>query len=135
MARSKGLIESIRLLFGRQRDDLIPLPPGYDTQIYNEVMSRISIPEQQTRIIRAAFQLEQLWQYGDLSHIPRVIIMFEETYPHLERMSDLEIYSSKWLTELIAALQLTAKITGNQVQLAEEIERLMHDAELLDMSG
>lgn len=58
--------------------------------------------------------------------------MFEATYPHLERMADLEIYSSGWLAELIAALQLTAKFTGNQVQLAEEIERLMRDVELLN---
>ena len=95
-------------------------------------MTRISIPEQQTRIIRTAYQLTQLWQYGDLSHIPHVMIMFEATYPHLERMADLEIYSSGWLTELIAAMQLTAKFTGNQSQLAAEIERLMCDAELLD---
>lgn len=132
MAGSKGIIESIRLLFGRRSDDLIPLPEGYDSQIYSEIMSRISIPEQQTRLIRATFQLAQLWQSGDLSRIPRVIIMFESTYPHLERMADLEIYSSGWLAELIVALQLTAKFTGNQPQLAEEIERLMHNVEQLE---
>lgn len=132
MARSKGIIESIRLLFGRHKDNLIPLPPGYDAQIYTDVMTRVSGPEQQTRLIRATFQLAQLWQYGELSHIPRIMVMFEATYPHLERMADLEIYSSDWLIELIAALQLTAKFTGNQSQLAEEIDRLMRDAELLD---
>ena len=98
-------------------------------------MQRVSIPERQTRIIRTTFQLAELWQYGDLSHIPRVMIMFEATYPHLERMADLEIYSSTWLFELIAALQITAKVTGNQGQLAEEIDRLMRDVELLDNTG
>lgn len=132
MGRSKGIIESIRILFGRRREELIPLPTGFDEQIYSEVMTRVSLPVQQTRIIHSAFQLVKLWQYGELSHIPRVMVMFEETYPHLERMAGLEIYSSGWLTELIAALQLTAGFTGNQSQLAEEIERLMRDAEQLD---
>ena len=132
MARTKGIIESIRLLFGQRREELIPLPPGYDAEIYTEVMSRVTLPERQTRLIRASFQLAQLWQHGELSHIPRVMIMFEATYPHLERMADLEIYSSDWLTELIAALQLTAKLTGNQSQLTDEIGRLMQDAEQLD---
>ena len=125
-------MESIRLLFSRRREELIPLPPGFDEQIYSEVMTRVSLPEQQTRIIRSAFLLANLWQYGELSRIPHVMIMFEATYPHLERMSDLEIYSSGWLAELIAALQLTARFTGKQSQLAEEIERLMRDAEQLD---
>ena len=127
-----GIIKSIRLLFGRRRDDLIPLPAGYDAQIYNAVMLRIAVPERQTRVMRAAFQLAQLWQYGDLSHIPRVMIMIEATYPYLERMADLDVYSPDWLAELIAAMQLTAKYTGNQDQLSEEIDRLLRDAELLN---
>lgn len=135
MAQTMGIIESIRLLFSHRKDDLIPLPAGYDSQIYSEVMMRIAAPEQQSKVMRAAFQLAQLWQYGDLAHIPRVMVMVEATYPHLERMADLEVYTTDWLSELTAAMQLTAEFTGNHDQLSEEIDRLLHDAEVLNKPG
>ena len=85
-------------------------------------------PEQQTKVLRTTFHLTQLWKGGNSAHIPQVIVMVEATYPHLEHMADLEIFSSDWLAELATVLQLTADSADDLVSQSEQFKELLREA-------
>ena len=122
-----SIIDRIRRLFGRS-NDLIALPEGFDSQIFSQVIVRAETPEQKTKVMHTAFQLAQLWKDGNQAHVPRVMVMIDATYPHLERMADLEAYGSDWLSELAAAMQVTADSADDLVRQSEEIDRLLRDS-------
>lgn len=125
--RIMTIIDRIRRLFGRG-DELIPLPEGFDSQIFSQVMVRAETREQQAKVMRTALQLAQLWKDGDQAHLPRAMVMVEATYPHLERMADLEVYGSDWLSELAAAMQATADSADDLVWQSKETAQLLRDA-------
>ncbi len=122
-----SIIDRIRKFFGRS-DELIPLPEGFDSKIFSQVMVRAKTPEQQTKVAHTAFYLARLWKDGNSAHIPQVMAMVEATYPHLERMADLEPLSSDWLAELATAMQLTAESADDLVRETEEIDQLLRAA-------
>jgi len=121
------MFDSIRKLFKRS-DDFIPLPKGFDSKIFRQVMVQAITPEQQTKVLRTTFHLTQLWKGGNSAHIPQVIVMVEATYPHLEHMADLEIFSSDWLAELATVLQLTADSADDLVSQSEQFKELLREA-------
>ena len=122
-----SIIDRIRRLFGRS-DDLIPLPEGFDSQIFGEVIVRAETPEQKTKVMHTAFQLAQLWKDSNQAHLPRVMVMIDATYRHLERMADLEAYGPAWLAELAAAIQVTADSADDLVRQSADIDRLLRNA-------
>lgn len=91
-------------------------------------MVRAETPEQRVKVMRTACRLAQLWEDGNQAHIPRLMVMIEATYPHLERMADLEVYSSDWLAELATAMQVTANSTDDFARQSEEFDQLLRDA-------
>ncbi len=121
------MFDNIRKLLKRN-DEFIPLPLGLDSKIFNQVMVQAITPEQQTKVLRTAFHLTQLWKYGNTAHIPQVIVMVEATYPHLERMADLEIFGSDWLAELATVMQLTSDSADGLVSQSEQFEQLLREA-------
>jgi len=122
-----SIIDRIRKFFGHS-DELIPLPEGFDSQIFSQVMVRAKTPEQRTKVAQTAFYLARLWKDGESAHIPQVMVMVEATYPHLEQMANLEPLSSDWLTELATVMQLTADSADDLVRETEEINQLLQAA-------
>jgi hypothetical protein len=121
------MFDSIRKLFKRS-DDFIPLPEGFDSEIFRQVMVRAISPEQQTKVLRTTYHLTQLWKYGNAAHIPQVIVKVKTNYPHLKRMADLEIFSSDWLAELATVMQLTADSADVQESQSEQFKQLLREA-------
>ena len=121
------MFHNIRKLFKRS-EDFIPLPAGFDSKIFREVMERAITPEQQTKVLRTTYHLTRLWSGGNAAHIPQVVVMVEATYPHLEHMADLEIFSSEWLAELATVMQLTAASADVLVSQSEQFRQLLHEA-------
>lgn len=121
------MFDNIRKLL-KQSDKSIPLPAGFDPKIFSLVMERAISPEQQTKVLRTAYHLSQLWKGGDASHIPQVIVMVEATYPHLERMADLEIFGTDWLAELATVIQLTAGSADSLAGQSEQFKQLLWEA-------
>jgi len=121
------IIDRIRKLFGRN-DELIPLPEGFDSKIFSQVMSRAKTPEQQAKVAHTAFYLAHLWKDGDSAHIPQVMVMVEAVYPHLERMADLDPSSTDWLTELSTVIKLTADSADDLVRETEEVNQVLRAA-------
>ena len=91
-------------------------------------MEQAITPEQQTKVLRTAFHLTQLWKGGNTAHIPQVIVKVEATYPHLERMADLEIFGSDWLAELATVIQLTSDSADGLVSQLEQFEQILREA-------
>lgn len=121
------MFAALRKLFKRN-DDFIPLPPGYDPEVFNSVLARAISPEQQTRVLRTAYHLTQLWNGEKTAHIPRIIVMVEASYPHLERMSDLEIFSDEWLAELAIVIKYTTGSADGLVGQSEQFKQLLREA-------
>jgi hypothetical protein len=121
------MFDNIRKLLKRN-DEFIPLPVGLDSKIFNQVMVQAITPEQQTKVLRTAFHLTQLWKGGNTAHIPQVIVKVEATYPHLERMADLEIFGSDWLAELATVIQLTSDSADGLVSQLEQFEQILREA-------
>ena len=121
-----SMIDRVRKFF-RRSDELIPLPEGFDSKIFSQVTVHAETPEQQTKVLRTTFHLAQLWKDSDSAHIPQVMVMVEATYPHLERMADLEISSSDWLAELATVMQLTADSADDLVRQSKEIDQLLRE--------
>lgn len=63
-----------------------------------------------------------------LTHIPRIMVMIEATYPHLERMADLEPHSVDWLAELSEALRVTTDSADDLAREKEEVAQVLQDA-------
>lgn len=123
------MFDNIKKLLKRN-DEFIPLPVGFgfDPEIFSQVMERAITPEQQTRVLRTAYHLNQLWNGGDTENIPRIIVMVEAAYPHLERMADLEIFGTDWLAELAIVMRLTAGSADGLVGQSEQFKELLQEA-------
>lgn len=91
-------------------------------------MVRAITPEQQTKVLRTTYHLTQLWPGGSSARIPQVIVMIEATYPHLEHMADLEIFSTDWLAELATVMQLTTGSTDGLAGQSEQFRQLLREA-------
>lgn len=120
------MFDKVRKLFKRN-NEVIPLPEGYDSEIFTQVMERAITPEQQTGVLRTAYHLTRLWNGGDTAQIPRVITMVEANYPHLERMAAHEIFSQEWLDELKTVLLTTADSAEVLVYLPKDFRQLLLD--------
>jgi len=121
------MFDNIRKLFKRN-DDFIPLLAGFDSKIFREIMERAIPPEQQTKVLRTTYHLTQLWPGGNSARIPELMVMVEATYPHLEHMADLEIFSTNWLAELAIVMQLTTGSAGGLVGQSEQFKQLLREA-------
>ena len=121
------MFDNIRKLFKRS-DDFIPLPAGFDSKIFRVVMERAITPEQQTKVLRTTYHLTRLWPGGNSARIPEIMVMVEATYPHLEHMADLEIFSSDWLAELATVMQLTTGSADGLVSQSEQFKQLLREA-------
>jgi len=121
------MFDNIRRLF-KKGDEFIPLPVGIDTKVFNQVMVRAISPDQQTKVLRTAYHLTQLWNGGETAHIPQIIVMVNAAYPHLERMADCEIFDTDWLAELAIVMQLTAGSANGLVGQSEEFKQLLREA-------
>lgn len=121
------MFDNIRKLF-RRGDDFIPLPPGFDPEIFREVMERAKTPQQQTRVLRTVYHLTRLWPAGKAVHIPRAMVMVNAAYPRLARMSNLEIFGTEWLAELAVVMQLTAGSTDGLASQPESFRQLLREA-------
>jgi len=91
-------------------------------------MERARSPEQQTKVLRTAYHLTQLWPGGDSARIPGVMVMVKATYPHLAHMADLEIFSTSWLAELAIVMQLTAGSADSLAGQSEQFKQLLREA-------
>lgn len=121
------MFDNLKKLFKRN-DGFIPLPEGYDSEIFNQVLARSISPEQQTAVLRTSYHLTQLWRGGDTAEIPRAITMVDAAYPHLERMADLELFSPEWMAELKTAIQITADSAEVLLYYPKQFRQLLHDA-------
>lgn len=121
------MFDNFRKLF-KHSDDFIPLPVGFDSKIFREVMVRAITPEQQTKVLRTTYHLTQLWPGGSSARIPQIIVMIEATYPHLEHMADLEIFSTDWLAELATVMQLTTGSTDGLAGQSKQFRQLLREA-------
>jgi hypothetical protein len=120
-----GTVDRIRRLFRHNQAD------RFGVQTFSQIVACSKTPEQQDKVLRTVFHLTRLWKDGDAVHIPQVMAMVEGTYPHLERMADLEIHSAQWLAELAAATQITADSASGTVQQSEKIDQLLLLIELM----
>ena len=118
---------NIKKLF-RRNNEFIPLPAGYDPQVFNLVMTRAISPEQQTRVLRSAYHLTQLWNSNETARIPQIIVTVEVNYPHLERMADLEMFGDEWLAELATIMKLTSGSADGLVSQSEHFRQLLREA-------
>jgi hypothetical protein len=121
------MFNNIKKLF-RRNNEFIPLPLGYDPQVFNLVMTRAISPEQQTRVLRTAYYLTRLWNGGETARIPRIIVTVEVNYPHLERMADLEMFGDEWLAELAIVIKLTSGSADGLVSQSEQFRQLLREA-------
>ncbi len=121
------MFDNIRKLLKRN-DEFIPLPVGIDSKIFNQVMVKAITPDQQTKVLRTAYHLSQLWNGGETAHIPQIIVMVDAAYPHLERMADLEIFDTDWLAELAIVMQLTAGSADGLVGQSEQFKQLLRES-------
>jgi len=121
------MFDNIRKLL-KHNDEFIPLPVGYDSKVFNQVMEHAITPEQQTKVLRTTYHLTQLWRGGETAHIPQIIVMVDATYPHLELMADHEIFGTDWLAELAIVMQLTAGSADGLVGQSEQFKQLMREA-------
>ena len=121
------MFENFRKLL-RHNDESIPLPPGFDSSVFNHVISRAISSEQQTKVLRTTYHLSQLWQGSKTSEITEIIVMVDATYPHLERMADLEIFGDNWLAELATVVKITMGSADNLVGQSEQFKQLLKDA-------
>jgi len=121
------MFENIKKLLKRD-DGIIPLPAGYDSEIFNQVLMRSISSEQQTAVLRTSYHLSQLWCAGDTEEIPRAITMVDAAYPHLERMADLVLFSEEWLDELNTVIQITSNSAEVSLYYPEQFKQLLHDA-------
>jgi hypothetical protein len=110
------MFNNIKKLF-RRNNEFIPLPVGYDPQVFNLVMTRAISPEQQTRVLRTAYHLTQLWNSNETARIP-----------HLERMADLEMFVDEWLAELATIMKLTSGSADGLVSQSEHFRQLLREA-------
>ena len=122
------MFDSFRKLFRRNHDEFIPLPPGFDPRVFNSIMARAITPDQQTKVLRTAYHLTQLWNSEKTAHIPRIIVMVEAAYPHLERMADLEIFGNEWLAELSIVIRYTTGSADGLIGQSEQFKQLLHEA-------
>jgi len=120
-----GTVERIRKLFNRNDAD------RFGMQVFSQIVASAKTPEQQDKVLCTVSHLARLWKEGDSVRIPQVMAMVEETYPHLERMADLEIHSAGWLVELAAATQITADSADGTVQQTEKFDQLLLLIELM----
>jgi len=120
------IIDRIRKFFGRS-DELITLPEGFDTRIFSAVFVNAKTPEQREKVIRSLSSLVQLWKDGDSAHFPQIMAEIEETYPHLEKMDDLEAYSAEWIAECAALMKATTDNYSNHIQQEEETNKLLQE--------
>ena len=121
------MFENIKKLI-RQSGDYIPLPEGYDPEIFKLVMERAILQEQQTCVLRTSYHLSQLWRGEENRRILHVILMVEPAYPHLARMADLEIFGDEWLAELATVVNLTMGSVDNLVGQSEQFKQLLREA-------
>ena len=121
------MFDTLRKLFKRN-DNFMPLPVGYDPKVFNSIMSLAITQEQQTRVMRTAYHLTQLWNSDKMAHIPRVIVLVEANYPHLERMADLEIFGDEWLAELAIVMQYTSGSADSLAGQSEQFRQLLGEA-------
>jgi hypothetical protein len=120
-----GTVDRIRKLFNRNDAD------RFGVQVFSQIVACAKTPEQQDKVLCTVSHLARLWKEGDAVRIPQVMAMVEETYPHLERMADLEIHSAEWLAELAAATQITADSADGTVQQTEKFDQLLLLIELM----
>lgn len=121
------MFDNIKKLFKRD-NEVIPLPEGYDSEIFTQVMERAITPEQQSSVLRTTYHLSRLWNGVDTGQIPAAITMVDANYPHLERMAALEIFSQEWLSELKTVLQITANAADVLVYLPKNFRTMLLDA-------
>ena len=121
------MFENFRKLL-RHDEKIIPLPPGFDSKVFNQVISRAISPEQQTKVLRTTYHLTQLWQGSKTSEITEIIVMVDAAYPHLERMSDLVIFDTDWLAELAIVVKLTMGSADNLVGQSEHFKQILKEA-------
>ena len=121
------MFNNIKKLF-RRNNEFIPLPLGYDPQVFNLVMTRAISTEQQTKVLRTAYHLTRLWGGGETAHIPQIIVTLESNYPHLERMADLEMFGDAWLAELATIMKLTSGSADGLAGQSEQFRQLLHEA-------
>ena len=118
-------VDSIRKLFNRNDAD------RFGMKVFSQVVACAKTPEQQDKVLCTVSHLARLWKEGDAVRIPQVMAMVEETYPHLERMADLETHSAEWLSELAAATQITADSADGTVRQTEKFDQLLLLIELM----
>lgn len=121
------MFDNLRKFFKR-KEDFIPLSLDCDPEVFNVVMTRAITPEQQTGVLRTAYHLTRLWSGGETAHIPRFIVTVNATYPHLERMADLEIFGDEWLAELAVVIKLTSGSANGLVGQSEQLKQLLREA-------
>ena len=120
-----GTVDRIRKLFNRNDAD------RFGMKVFSQVVACAKTPEQQDKVLCTISHLARLWKEGDAVRIPQIMAMVEDTYPHLERMADLEIHSAEWLVELAAATQITADSADDTVQPTGELDQLLLLIELM----
>ena len=99
-----------------------------DTQNTANVLARARDHIQVEKITTAARQLEQIWLGDEQRKLVKVMLTIDTTYPHLERMSDLDFMSADWLAELTRAMEIThgemEKLDRDQKELSRVLDEI-----------
>ncbi len=91
-----------------------------DTTNTANILARARDPEQVEKVTIAIQQIEQVWTEKENRELAKAMLIFDETYPHLEKMADLEPLSAEWLAEWTKAMEVATKRADELMKEQEE---------------
>ena len=123
-----------RKLRGKEQSELSPVSKDMyvlktDTQNTANILTRARDSVQVEKVTTAIQQLEQIWTKEEQRNLVKIMLMIDGTYPHLEKMADLNPLSAGWLAQLVKAMEITNEGAEQVLKVQEELSRLMDEFE------
>ena len=123
-----------RKLRGKEQSELSPVPKDMyvlktDTRNTANILARARDSVQVEKVTTAIQQIEQIWEKEEQRNLVKIMLMIDGTYPHLEKMADLDPLSAGWLAQWTKAMEIANEGAEQLLKEQEEVSRLMDDIE------
>ena len=116
----------IREFFGRRRSTETAVRLAAPSSVISQVMVRAADEGQRAKVMNTLSYLWELW--GDEERV-YILARVEGTYPHLEKMADMEPVSVQWIEELTLATSVANDSVEAILQEQEENSALLDEIE------
>ena len=94
-----------------------------DTRNTANILARARDSVQVKKVTTAVHQIEQIWTKEEERNLIKIMLMIDATYPHFEKMADLDVLSEDWLSELIKAMEIATEGADQLLKEQEEVSR------------